>query len=305
MKKLFRFIKSLFARRRPTQEASDRPPRRSDVHCLGSTGAHRMSCVEWGDTSNPRVLVCVHGLTRNARDFDDLAQALSAHYRVICPDIVGRGESDWLAEKLAYTIPNYVMDIVQMLHHFGIKEVDWLGTSMGGLIGMGLAAQPKSPIRRLVLNDVGPVITAVSLQRIGAYVGRAPEFPSFDAAEQFIRGVSADFGDLTDAQWRHLTQYSVKQEGAGWKMRYDPGIGDAFRAGPMADVAIWPIYDAIHCPTLVIRGARSDLLLAETVQEMTRRGPRAKAVEIPNVGHAPMLMDAGQIDIVRNFLLAD
>jgi len=303
MKKLVRFIKSLFVRRRPVQVPADKPLRRWDVRCLNSSGVHRMSCVEWGDPTNPRVLICVHGLTRNARDFDDLAQALSSHYRVICPDIVGRGESDWLPDKLAYAIPNYVGDIVQMLHHLDIKEVDWLGTSMGGLIGMGLAAQPKSPIRRLVLNDVGPVITAVSLQRIGAYVGRAPDFPSFEVAEQFIRGVSADFGDLTDAQWRHLTTYSVTQEGSVWKMRYDPGIGDAFRIAPVADVAIWPIYDAIHCPTLVIRGERSDLLLAETVQEMTRRGPRAKAVEIPNVGHAPMLMDAEQIDVVRSFLL--
>jgi pimeloyl-ACP methyl ester carboxylesterase len=303
MKKLLRFLKSLFVRRRPVQRAPDKPLRRWDVRCMSKGGVHRMSCVEWGDPANPRVLVCVHGLTRNARDFDDLAQALSAHYRVICPDIVGRGESDWLTDKLAYNIPQYATDIHVMLHHLGIKEVDWIGTSMGGLIGMGLASQPNSPIRRMVLNDVGPVITGISLQRIGEYVGRAPDFPSFEAAEEFVRAVSKDFGNLTAVQWRHLTEYSIKQEGLVWKMRYDPGIGDAFRIMPAADVAIWPIYDAIRCPTLVIRGANSDLLLAETVKEMAQRGPRAEAVEIPDVGHAPVLMDAAQIDIVREFLL--
>ncbi|MDB5814504.1 MAG: alpha/beta hydrolase [Rhodocyclales bacterium] len=303
--KLFHFLKSLFVRRRPMQRAPDKPLRRWDVRCLSKGGVHRMSCVEWGDPANPRVLVCVHGLTRNGRDFDDLAEALSKHYRVICPDIAGRGESDWLVDKLAYTIPQYATDILAMLHHLGIKEVDWVGTSMGGLIGMGLASQPNSPIRRMVLNDVGPVITGVSLQRIGEYVGRAPDFPSFEAAEEFVRKVSADFGNLSDVQWRHLTEYSIKQEGLVWKMRYDPGIGDAFRIAPLVDVAIWPIYDAIRCPTLVIRGAKSDLLLAETVQEMTQRGPRAEAVEIPDVGHAPALMDVVQIDIVRRFLLAE
>ncbi|MDB5801584.1 MAG: alpha/beta hydrolase [Rhodocyclales bacterium] len=301
--KLFRFIKSLFVRRRPMQVAPDKPLRRWDVRCFSKSGVHRMSCVEWGDPANTRVLVCVHGLTRNARDFDDLAQALSTHYRVICPDIVGRGESDWLVDKLGYTIPQYATDIFLMLRHLGIKEVDWVGTSMGGLIGMGLASQPNSPIRRMVLNDVGPVITGASLQRIGEYVGRAPDFPSFEAAEQFVRAVSADFGNLSDTQWRHLTEYSVKQDGLVWKMRYDPGIGDAFRIMPATDVAIWPIYDAIHCPTLVLRGARSDLLLAETVEQMTKRGPRAEAAEIPDVGHAPALMDADQIDIIRRFLI--
>lgn len=305
MKKLWQFLKSLFVRRRPAQVVPDKPLRRWDAHCQGKSGTHRMSCVEWGDPENPRVLVCVHGLTRNARDFDDLAQALSTHYRVICPDVVGRGESDWLPNKLDYQIPQYVADIFMMLKTRGIKEVDWVGTSMGGLIGMALAAQAGNPIRRLVLNDVGPLITGVSLQRIGEYVGRAPDFPTLEAAEQFIRAVCAGFGNLTDAQWHHITLHSMKQEDGVWKMRYDPGIGDAFRVGPVGDVAIWPIYDAIRCPVLVIRGANSDLLLADTVAEMTRRGPRAQAVEIPDVGHAPMLMDVAQIDIVKRFLLAD
>lgn len=305
MKKLWRILKSLFVRRRPLQVAADKPFRRRDVRCYSKSGMHRMSCVEWGEPANPRVLVCVHGLTRNGRDFDDLAMALSAHYRVICPDIVGRGQSDWLVDKLGYNIPQYATDILVMLRELGVKEVDWVGTSMGGLIGMGIASQPKSPIRRMVLNDVGPVITAVSLKRIGEYVGRAPDFPSLEAAEMFIRGVSADFGNLSDAQWRHLTEHSVKQEGGVWKLRYDPGIGDAFRVAPEADVTIWPIYDMIKCPTLVIRGANSDLLRPETVEEMESRGPHAKAVEIPDVGHAPMLMEPAQIDIVRQFLLAE
>lgn len=308
MKISFRFIRSLFVRRRPVEveliPEVDKPVRRWDVRCYSKSGMHRMSCVEWGDPENDRVLVCAHGLTRNARDFDALAQSLSKHYRVICPDIVGRGHSDWLVNKMDYAIPQYAADVLLMLRHIGAKQVDWVGTSMGGLIGMGLASQPHSVIKRMVLNDVGPVITASSLQRIGEYVGRAPHFPSYEAGEQFIRAVSADFGNLTDAQWRQLSIHSLIESSGSWRFRYDPGIGESFRvAPPVVDIEIWPIWDAIRCPTLVIRGAKSDLLRADTVAEMTQRGPRAQAVEIPDVGHAPVLMDESQIAIVRQFLL--
>ncbi len=307
MKKILHFIRSLFRRRRPpqtVQPVAAPPHRRWDVRCYSKSGMHRMSCVEWGDADNPRVLICAHGLTRNARDFDALAQALSQHYRVICPDVVGRGHSDWLYNKFDYVVPQYAADMLMLLRQIGAKQVDWVGTSMGGLIGMGLAAQPASVIRKLVLNDVGPLITASSVNRIGEYVGRAPDFPSPAAAEAYIRAAGAEFGDLSDAQWRQLTEHSIKQEGAVWKMRYDPGIGDALRAAPLlADIDIWPIYDAVRCPTLLIRGALSDLLRRDTAEEMTRRGPHAELLEIPQVGHAPVLMDAGQIAIVRDFLL--
>lgn len=307
MKKLFRFIKSLFLRRRPVETVQTEaaiPVRRSDVRCLSKTGVHRMSYVEWGNPANPRVLVCAHGLTRNARDFDALAQALSSDYRVICPDIVGHGHSDWLADPLGYAVPQYVSDVFILLRKLHIKEVDWVGTSMGGLIGMGLASHAQSPIRKLVLNDVGPVISAASLRLIAEHVGHAPVFSSLEAATDFIRTMSTDFSPLTNVQWQHLTAHSIKQDGSNWVMRYDPGLGDLSRSGPiLTDIAIWPYYDAIHCPTLLIRGEKSDMLSAETAQEMTQRGPHAKLVDIAGIGHAPRLMDEAQITLVKDFLL--
>lgn len=276
-----------------------------DVRCISATGLHRMAYTEWGERDNPNVLVCVHGLTRNGRDFDDLARALAADYRVICPDVVGRGRSDWLRDPAGYGFPQYVADMMVLLARLDVESVHWMGTSMGGLIGMFIASQEDSPITRLVLNDVGPVITAESLRRIGDYVGLAPKFDSYEAAEQYIRQVSAPFGNLTDAQWRHLTESSLRHGDEGrLEMRYDPGIGEPFRKALVyQNVDLWPIYDRIRCTTLVVRGADSDLLTQETVQAMATRGPRPRTAEIANVGHAPMFLDAEQIGIVRDFLL--
>lgn len=277
------------------------------VQCLGPHGLHRMAYTEWGDPANPRVLLCVHGLTRNGRDFDDLARVLADDYRVVCPDVVGRGRSDWLGVKSDYGFPVYVADMVTLIARLDVEEVHWVGTSMGGIIGMLLASQPHTPISRLVLNDVGPVITRVALERIAQYVGMTPRFPTMEAAEAYIREVSAPFGPLSDAQWRHLTQYSVRPvggEGGGFAFVYDPGLGDAFRAGPIdADIDLWPVYEGVRCPTLALRGAQSDLLAADVFQAMGTRGPRARTVEFTGVGHAPMLMDPAQIEVVRGFLL--
>jgi pimeloyl-ACP methyl ester carboxylesterase len=221
----------------------------------------------------------------------------------VCPDVVGRGRSDWLGVKTDYGFPLYVADMITLLARLDAQTVHWVGTSMGGIIGMLIAAQPHTPISRLVLNDVGPVITATSLRRIGEYVGRAPKFPTMAAAEAWIREVSAPFGALTDVQWRHLTQYSVRPVEGGFAMVYDGGIGDAFRANPITtDVSLWDAYKAIRCPTMVIRGAESDLLERATIEQMAQTGPRARTVEIPRVGHAPVLMDAPQIAIVSDFL---
>jgi pimeloyl-ACP methyl ester carboxylesterase len=274
------------------------------VQCVGPHGLHRMAYTEWGEPDNPQVLICAHGLTRNGRDFDDLAQAMSDRYRVVCPDVVGRGRSDWLGVKSDYGFPLYVADMVTLIARLNVESVHWVGTSMGGLIGMLLAGLPHTPVTRLVLNDVGPVITAASLQRIGQYVGRAPKFPSMEAAEAYIREVSATFGQLTDAQWRHLTCYSVRPVEGGFSMVYDPGIGDVFRAMPVvADVDLWDAYRAVQCPTLALRGAESDLLERATLEKMAECGPRAQLHEFVNVGHAPMLMNDEQIGTVREFLL--
>ena len=271
---------------------------------LGPHGFHRTRYHEWGDPANPRVVVCVHGLTRNGRDFDTLAQALAPDFRVLCPDIVGRGESDWLANAQDYGYPLYLSDLTALIARAGVDSVAWVGTSMGGLIGMMMAAQPRTPVHRLVVNDVGPLVPKAALQRLGGYVGKAGSFPTFEAYERYLREVCAPFGPLTDVQWRHLAQHSVRRDDAGrFVPGYDPGIAQPFGGEPK-DVVLWPVWDAIRCRTLVLRGARSDLLLHDTALEMTRRGPRARLKEIEGVGHAPALMDKDQIEIVRDFLLA-
>ncbi len=278
--------------------------RESSILCAHPGGLHRVHYTEWGAPDNPDVVVCVHGLTRNGRDFDFLAEQLSADFRVVCPDVAGRGRSEWLSDPAHYTIPLYVNDMVTLIARLDVQSVSWVGTSMGGLMGMALASLPHTPITRLVLNDVGPVIPREALSRIGDYVGRAPAFGSVDEAEKFIRALCASFGRLSDEQWRHITLHALRErEGGGFEMRYDPAIGEAFRAQPgVDDIDLWPIYEAIACPTLALRGVESDLLSADTLAQMTERGPRARAAEIPATGHAPMLMDADQIGLVRAFL---
>lgn len=286
-------------------------PRQCSVQCLSPAGLHAMAYVEWGDPYNPRVLVCVHGLTRCGRDFDFLATALSSEYRVVCPDVVGRGQSDWLRDPQHYAIPQYVADMVTLIARLDVASVDWLGTSMGGMIGMALAAQDNTPVRRLVLNDVGPVIAAAALGRIGEYLATPPDFDSIEAAEAYIRAVGAPFGDLTPAQWRHLTENVVKKSAPAGRLqlRYDPGIAAPFLAaaasqGAGKDIELWPLYDAIRVPTCVVRGEHSDLLSRATVAQMQARGPRAGALEMPGVGHAPMFLNMDQVVPVRDFLLA-
>jgi len=263
-----------------------------------------MAYLEWGRPDNPRTLVCVHGLTRSARDFDFLARSLSSHYRVVCPDVAGRGESDWLTNPNEYHVPTYVGDMVTLLARLDVETVHWVGTSLGGLIGMALAALPGSPITRLVLNDVGPVVTHASLVRIGSFLGKWPPLPTIEAAEAYVRNVSAPFGPHSDAEWRFLTKNVVRENPDGsLRMHYDPSVAVFFAAHlPAHDVEQWPLYERIRCPTLVIRGERSDLLTRDTTNEMAVRGPRAKVAEIAGVGHAPTLIHEDQIKLVREFL---
>ena len=264
-----------------------------------------MAYLEWGRADNPRVLICVHGLTRCARDFDFLARALATDYRVVCPDVVGRGDSDWLQNPMEYQVPLYVSDMVTLIARLDVEAVDWVGTSLGGLIGMALAALPGSLVTKLVLNDVGPVLTAAALARIGSYVGKWPPLPTIEAAEAYVRAVSAPFGQHTDAEWRFLTEHVVRRNADGsFRMHYDPALAAPVAASPPAgDVELWKLYDNIRCPTLVVRGEHSDLLARETTSEMSRRGPGAQIVEIAGVGHAPTLIHDDQIALVRDFLL--
>ncbi|MHB8665961.1 MAG: alpha/beta fold hydrolase [Burkholderiales bacterium] len=279
--------------------------RQHEVQCITPSGLHRLAYTEWGDPGARKVLVCVHGLSRCARDFDALARAMANDYRVVCPDVPGRGLSGWLKNPMEYQVQTYVADMVTLLARLNADCVHWLGTSMGGLIGMTLASLPETPVQKLILNDVGPIVTAVSLTRIGDYLGKAPQFPDFAAAVQYIRAVSATFGPHSDAEWSMLTEHVTRRQADGsYRMHYDPAIAVPFNAAKLdQDVELWPCYDAIRCPTLAIRGALSDLLRRETLQEMAGRGPHAKTVEIPGVGHAPTLMHPDQIAIVRDFLL--
>jgi pimeloyl-ACP methyl ester carboxylesterase len=281
-------------------------PRRRSVQCASPAGLHRIAYREWGDPRNRDVLVCVHGLTRSGRDFDELARALCGQFRVVCPDIAGRGDSDRLADPKHYTWAQYVADMVTLIARLDVEAVDWVGTSMGGFVGMALAAQTGSPVKRLVLNDAGPVIAKGALERIAAYVGQTPTFATLEEAEKYIRTISAPFGPHTDAQWRFLTETWVRRTDDGsWRPHYDTRIAEPYRATmPENDLEIWNIYDAVRCPTLLIRGEHSDLVSRQTAAEMARRGPKAKVVELKGVGHAPTLLHADQIAIVRDFILS-
>jgi pimeloyl-ACP methyl ester carboxylesterase len=285
------------------------------LHCLDTKGLHRMAYWAWGDAGNPRVLVCVHGLTRQGRDFDTLAQDLAAEYRVICPDVVGRGRSDRLLDPMAYGIPSYVADMVSLIARLGVEQVDWVGTSMGGLIGLGVAsltAVDGGPglVRRLVLNDVGPTIEPSSLQRIGSYLGQPAHWQTVDEAADALWSISQGFGPHTREQWLALTrpQLVAHESGTGFKSHYDPAIALPFRAvtpelAAMGEALLWQAYDRLRCPTLLLRGADSDLLSRSTAQAMTQRGPRAALQEFAGVGHAPTLVQPDQRAAVRRFLL--
>lgn len=280
----------------------------SERACLGlsAAGFHRIAYTQWGRDDADRTVVCVHGLTRNGRDFDRLALDLADRARVACPDVVGRGRSGWLANPDLYGYPQYLSDMAVLLARLDVESVDWVGTSMGGLIGLLLAAQPNTPIRRLVLNDIGPFVAKGGLERIADYVGKDPVFEDLAAVEAYLRFVLMGFGTLGDEQWRHMAQTSARTLPDGrFGLAYDPGIGKPFVEQPIGDVDLWAVWDRVQCPVLVLRGADSDLLLAETAQEMSRRGPGATVVEFANVGHAPSLMVDDQMAVVRSFLFQD
>jgi len=275
---------------------------------LGAHGFHALAYAEWGAANTTQfhgtTVVCVHGLTRNGRDFDFLARALADDRRVVCPDVAGRGRSAWLAVAADYGYPQYLADMNALIARLAVEAVDWVGTSMGGLIGMMLAAQPGSPIRRLVINDIGPFIPKAAVERIASYVGADPRFPGLAETEAYLREIYASFGDLDDAQWRHLTEHSVRQADDGLALAYDPAIAVPFKGEGLEDVVLWPVWEAVRCPVLVLRGAESDVLSAETAERMAKSGPKAEVRTITGCGHAPALMDARQIAIVRDWLSA-
>ena len=282
-------------------------PRLRHVDCLDPRGLHRMAYWEWGDAANARVLVCVHGLSRQGRDFNTLARAMVDTYRVVCPDVVGRGESDRLIDPMGYQVPAYMADMVTLLARLDAKTVHWFGTSMGGLIGIAMAALPGSAISRLVLNDVGPVIDPVGIARIGAYLGLPLTWASEDEAADYLLTISQGFGPHSREQWMALTRPMLRREGDRIRLHYDPAIGVPLRAVTPAaasagEAALWAAYDAIRSPTLVLRGAESDVLAPATAAAMATRGPKARLHEFAGVGHAPTIVAADQVAVVREFL---
>lgn len=285
------------------------------VPTLSPDGAHKpphqIAYMDWGDKNNPHVVICVHGLTRNCRDFDYLASDLLSHFRVICPDVVGRGQSDWLVDERDYDYyPVYLSDAALLVKHIQSQysstiTIDWVGISMGGLIGMMTAIDLKDTIRRLVMSDIGPLIPVAALKRMSEYVGKEIRFGNLDDFEAYIRRISAPFGPLTDAQWRHLTIHSARLLDDGtYTFYYDPKISASFKEHALQDdVDLWQYWDMLQAPTLVIRGTDSDVLQAETAVQMQQRGPRATVIELPGIGHAPILLDNKQISIVKDFLI--
>ena len=280
------------------------------VQCLSPAGLHNMAYKEWGDPKNPAVLMCVHGVTRVSDDFDALAAVMSDRYRVICPDVVGRGRSSWLTNPQAYQLPQYVSDMVTLIARLDVTQVDWFGTSMGGLIGMGVAALKGNPIRKMMLNDIGPTINFAALMRIAEYMGKEVRFPTFEAGVDYIRTIAAPFGPHSDEQWHKLAGDVLRQQKDGqWSRHYDPAIAQAFSTfteenAAQSEAALWAIYDAIQCPVLLVRGSESDLLSRETADLMTQRGPRAALTELAGIGHAPTFMQPEQIALARDFFIA-
>ncbi|MDE1147921.1 MAG: alpha/beta hydrolase [Azospirillaceae bacterium] len=274
---------------------------------LSALGFHRVAYTQWLPVHVPfsRTIVCCHGLTRNGRDFDvlaaHLADALGA--RVVCPDVVGRGKSGRLANPDLYGYPQYLADMAALVARLDVETVDWVGTSMGGLIGMIMAAQADTPISRLVLNDVGPLVPKAALERIATYVGNSPAFQSVEEVKRYLSLVHAPFGPLSDAQWQHMADHGHWTQPDGTlTLAYDPGIARAFQTQPLTDVDLWPVWDLIRVPALVIHGLQSDLLTAEIAQAMTERGPKAQLFQVADAGHAPALMDTAQLVAVTKFL---
>jgi pimeloyl-ACP methyl ester carboxylesterase len=283
--------------------------RTGEVRALGPHGLARIAYVEWGPEDASQVVLCVHGLTRNARDFDFLARRLAAKgMRVVCPDLPGRGRSEWIANPADYATPLYLAAMAAVIARTGAEQVDWVGTSLGGHVGMEMAALAGNSIRRLVLNDFGARVAGAALQRMGAYMRLKRRFATVEELEEHFRTIHEPFGKLTDAQWRHIAVNSaVKTEEGDFRQHYDPAIGRNFSWPLMVDVGLWHVWEKVSCPVLILHGEDSDLLHASTVREMQKRGAAARkalvrAIEVRGCGHAPALMADHQISLIEEFL---
>ena len=274
--------------------------------CTSSDGPHRMAYHAWGNPGNPKVLLCVHGLTRRGSDFKTLAQAMSHEYYVVCPDVVGRGDSDRLKNPMLYAVPQYVADIAGLIKQLDATQVDWFGTSMGGLIGMVYASMPNNPIRRMLINDVGPRIEPEAIKRLGSYVGQACAFANRADALQRLNEICASFGAHTPEEWEIYNGPMLVQKDGLWVMHYDPDIAVPFASvnpimAKAGEMAMWHAFKQIHIPMLIVRGGDSDLLSAKTVAEMCKVNPYVRSIEIPGVGHAPAFVKPEQVALAKEF----
>jgi len=272
---------------------------------LGSAGFHRLHACDWGPQDSERVVVCAHGYSGNARDFDVLARALAKKHRVVCPDVAGRGESGWLATSLEYNFPQFLSDMNALLARLGGREVDWVGTSMGGLLGMLLAAQPNTPIRRLVMNDVGAFLPMPALEHISRNLDAPENFQSLEKVEAHLRKTRGEWGRIGDAEWREMAKHHARETEDGWRLHYDPAIARVMRPLPFAPgLFFWDAWQKVSCPVLMIRGENSTVFPRLVAEAMRVRRADARLEEIPGCGHAPSLMAPNQIELVGDFLEA-
>jgi pimeloyl-ACP methyl ester carboxylesterase len=278
-------------------------PRHLRYHGLGPHGRHELHALDWGARDARRVVVCAHGFSGNARDFDFLAAELSRDSRVICPDVAGRGESAWLPTPLSYHFPQFLADFRSLLAHAGAPEVHWIGTSMGGLLGMLLAAEPGSPVRSLVMNDVGAFLPADALVRIGRNLAAPPRFASRRDADAHIRATHRDWGEISERQWAHLVRHGIRKGEDGYRLHYDPQITRTMQPLPFAPgLFFWSAWYRIAVPALLIRGECSEVFPSAVAAAMLASNPRARLVEVEGAGHAPALMSASEIAEIREFL---
>ncbi|MFJ1269573.1 alpha/beta fold hydrolase [Legionella lytica] len=273
---------------------------------IDSQSFHQMNYYEWGNPNNPKVLLCVHGLFRNGRDFDELAQALSSHYRVICPDMVGRGLSDKLINANDYSVPTYIADITILLAQLGVTEIDFLGTSMGGMIGMIMAAMNNSPIKKLVLNDIGPFVDTQALQRIIDYgtEGSKHSFQTLEEVEAYFKKTYSSFAQLSPEQWQQLAVAGVwESPNNHYQLAYDPKIIDNVIVATQHNIPLWALWSKVQCPVLLLHAALSDVLSENTVMQMQQLQPRLKTVTIPDIGHPVSLMKHDEIELIKEWLI--
>ncbi|MEM8748890.1 MAG: alpha/beta hydrolase [Pseudomonadota bacterium] len=274
---------------------------------LGFHGFHRINYLEWGNVDqfkHQETLLCVHGLTRNARDFDYFAAKMCDRYRVICPDVVGRGDSDHITGPDAYNYLQYNSDMNALIGRLEVTEVNWVGTSMGGIIGMVLASVAQSPIRRLVVNDIGPEVSRDALMSIAQYIGRSDEFASLKEVEDYLRSIYFEFAPMTDEDWEHMARYSSRRTKTGkFRLKVDSRVGEAFRESiSYFNVDMWETWEKITCPVLVLRGCQSSFLSEETAQRMLTCGPQTTLVEFEDTGHTPTLRNDEQVSVIEDWL---